>query len=121
MTDDVKALLDQVAKRTVQAAQAVAPPPKTRRTKTKTEPRAISDTKRLRSNRDRSIQTGKTTGRLLRFTTGKIVDSSSCPKGITAHGHWLFVNSPEQLPNTVPNTVCRCNVPDEFQTTSKEG
>lgn len=49
----------------------------------------------------------------LRFTTGKVVDPSRCPKGIHAHGHWhrLEVEPPEGEPN------CEC---DCIRTETKE-
>ena len=104
MADNVKALLDEVARRA---------DPVRKQKRQKVEPRGISDTKRLRSNRDRSISAASS-GQLLRFTTGKVVRIADCPKGISAHGHWLFLDNAENLPDTVPNCMCRCSVPDEF-------
>lgn len=43
---------------------------------------------------------------VLRFTTGKIVRVADCPKGIQAHGHWLFDG--REHPDGEPNTICAC-------------
>lgn len=42
----------------------------------------------------------------LRFTTGKIVDPRTCPKGIHAHSHWHRLDTP--VADGEPNCVCDC-------------